>query len=238
MSNVKDVMLSVAQVCDLEPGDEENATWINPGFTGVVREVASKKSKAGKPFYPCIIADMTGPETIEVSFFNRRPPFAEGDVVDIFGKGLRRTEFNGNAQASLGRETEIAVVGQSAHEPEQRHAAATGAPAVNGKPQPVLGQTVGMAMKEALALLSRDLKRDDLIGHITSASFWQAVHEAASDIIRVSRLLEKGKLAPSIKDRLNPTPVKAPSGGRDDRPAPKPVAAPVQQELESDDVPF
>lgn len=249
MPNAKDVMLSVAQVCQLEPGDENNATWINPGFTGVIREITQKKTKTGKAFFPCTIADVTGPETIEVSFFTA-PKFSEGDVVDIFGQGLRRTEYNGKAQAALGKATEVRVVGQSAHEPEQRQLAAAGQPAVNGQPQHVNGQTVGMALKEALAALK------PTVAELATTDFWAKLHAVASDIIRVSQLLEKGKLADPVRERANPghsagsaapkatqTPP-APSGGRQEppKPAQRPQAGPggsVAHDPENDDqIPF
>jgi hypothetical protein len=222
-------MLSVAQVCDLQPGDENNATWINPGFTGVVRSITAKKTKAGKNFWPCTIADVTGPETIEVSFFTA-PKFSEGDVIDIHGKGLRRTEYNGSAQAAIGRETEITVVGRSAHEPEQKERAAAGQPAVNGQPQHIQGQTVGMAIKEALAILA---KGNDAKLH--TPEFWAQVHQLASDIIRVSQLLEKGKLAPSARDRMNPP--QQPPPDRSAPPAPKAKPA-ASTQPEEEDVPF
>lgn len=229
-------MLTVAQVCAIQPGDEQNASWVNPGFTGVVREINERNTKAGKKFYPCVIADMTGPETIEVSFFQKPPPFEVGDLVDIFGKGLRRTEYNGNPQAAIGKETQVHVIGKSAHEPEQQERAATMQPSVSGKPQPVPGQTVGMAVKTALDILSKDMTHDDLVARLISPPFWASVHEVASDIIRVSRMLEAGKLAQPIKERggsAQPSP--QPQGGRDERLAPK--AQPSQVTWE-EDVPF
>lgn len=118
----KDTMLSVSQVCDLQPGDEQNASWINPGFSGVVQAITSKKTKAGKNFWPCVIADVNEDRcTIEMSLFTA-PKFREGDLIEVFGKGLRRTEYNGNAQATLGRETQIEVTGgrQERREPAPR----------------------------------------------------------------------------------------------------------------------
>lgn len=205
-------MLSVAQVCDLQPGDAENATWINPGFSGVVIEITSKLTKAKKNFWPCVIQDLSGEETISVSFFTA-PKFREGDTVEIHGKGLRRTEFNGQPQAAIGRETVVDVVHgtrerapaprSSAPQDDSRggnsHAGTTHEPTPAGVR--INGQTVGMAMKESLALLTKDLTPDQIVERIVEPAFWEAVHEVASDVIRVSLILEAGKLAKPVKER-------------------------------------
>ena len=68
--------------------------------------------------------------------------------------------------------------------------------------QPVFGATVGMAMNQAIALLTHELKHDEVVQSVCEAHFWKAVHETASDVIRVSRMLEAGKLAPSVKERM------------------------------------
>ena len=85
---------------------------------------------------------------------------------------------------------------------------------------PVFGATVGMAIKEALVLLTTDLGHDDIISSVITPHFWKAVHEVSSDIIRVSLLLEKGKLAPPVRDRTEgPRP---PAPPRATAPAPAP----------------
>lgn len=216
-------MLSVSQVCDLQPGDEQNASWINPGFAGVVQAITSKKTKAGKNFWPCVIADVNEDRcTIEMSLFTA-PKFRAGDLIEVFGKGLRRTEYNGNAQATMGRETQIEVTGGRQ---ERREVAPRAMPPRDdsrggngGEPPPhdeahaaaaalakvshlrINGQTVGMAMKEALAVLTSGLTHDEVVERLIAPSFWASVHEVASDIIRVSTLLEAGNLAKPIKDR-------------------------------------
>ena len=243
MATTKDLMLSVAQVCDLQPGDENNATWINPGLSGVVRAINRKQTKAGKPFWPCVIADVNGPETIEVSFFTA-PKFAEGDLIDIFGKGLRRTAFNGKPQAAIGRDTQIEVIGRSAHHEQQSQAATAGEPAMNGKPQLVNGQTVGMAVKEALNLVITSYRNTSTEAPDTNtAEFWKAVKQTASNIIRVSQSLEKGHLSPASWPTGHDRPPPPQSGGRSDppkaasRPAPGPGGS-VGCTDDDGDVPF
>ena len=69
--------------------------------------------------------------------------------------------------------------------------------------KPVFGATVGMAINQALDLLTRDLNHDERVERIVAPVFWHSVHEVASDIIRVSRHLEAGHLAPSPSERSN-----------------------------------
>lgn len=88
---------------------------------------------------------------------------------------------------------------------------------------PVFGATVGMAINQALDLLTRDLNHDERVERIVTPVFWHSVHEVASDIIRVSRHLEAGHLAPSPSERAG-------------RVHPSPVAPVTQPEKE--DVPF
>lgn len=106
---MSEIMLSVAQVLALAPGDDKNASWINPGFTAFVSRLEEKTSQKGKKYYPCTLRAVNGEQTIEASFF-AAPAFKEGDVVEFSGKGLRRTEYNGNAQVSTGKETAIRVL--------------------------------------------------------------------------------------------------------------------------------
>jgi hypothetical protein len=119
MNGENDRMLSVGQVIDLPPGDDQNASWISPGFVGVVRRISERSSKNGRKFWPCIIADETGNGTIEVSVF-AVPSFREGDTLEFSGKGLRRTEYQGKAQATIGRETAVRVVERGGRQGAQK----------------------------------------------------------------------------------------------------------------------
>lgn len=206
-------MLSVAEVCELQPGDEQNATWINPGFTGVVRTITKRAKKAGGFFWPCVIADTTGSATVEVSFF-LVPKFSEGDLIEISGQGLRRTEYNGKAQAAIGKATEVHVLGKSVHHEEQVQRQETLQPALDGTKQHVNGQTVGMGIKEGLALVkfyNPELKPD-------MAEFWAKVHKYASGAVRLGNAMEHGNLTPALSA---PVAEAEPQGGREDPPKPK-----------------
>lgn len=222
-------MLSVAEVCEMQAGDKENTVWINPGFVGVVRSINPRVG--AKNTWPCMIADTVGSSTIEICLF-KAPNFNEGDLIEISGKGLRRTEYNGKPQAAIGKDTEIHVLGRSVHHEEQKERAATSQPSVNGQLQPVPGQSVGMAIKEALtALVPGNQAR------LNSTSFWFEVHQFASDVIRISRQLEAGKLAPSVKERNAPPPQPTPPPRTQTRPTERQEAN-LRDGPEEDQIPF
>lgn len=235
--------LSVAEVFELQPGDENNPTWINPGMQAVVRSITNKPTRFGKPKWDVVFADETGSATVETALF-AAPKFSEGMVVVLEG-GMRRTEYNGKAQVALGKSTKINVVGKSVHHEEQQHRAATGAPAIDGTPQLVAGQTVGMAMKEALALAVMAHGGVNELAKLKDPLFWADVKQYASNIIRLSRSLEHGKLSPATWGAAREAEPASPQGGRSDppKPATKPQPGPegsayLEDEPSDSDVPF
>ncbi len=249
MSSEKE-MLSVEEVLELQPGDAENATWINPGFIAVVRKITTKQTKAGKEFFPCVLGSQTGSAELEVSYFTR-PKFSEGDLIEISGQGLRRTEYQGKPQAACGQKTETHILGKSAHAPEHEQRRAAGQPPVSGQGSfPVAGQTVGMAMKESIALAG--MAADGITrAKLADPLFWADVKIYASNIIRLSRSLEAGKLSPPswpvAQPAEAPTPAAAPAGGRADaprrstskpQPGPGGSAFPDNQEDDPDEIAF
>jgi hypothetical protein len=187
-------MLSVEEVLELVPGDEQNATWVNPGFVAVVRNIKATKTKKGGTMNICTLGSQTGSAEISMTVFSA-VKFKEGDLIEISGQGLRRTEYNQLQQVSLGKATEIHVLGASAHHQEQQERRAHSEPAINGERQRIEGQTVGMAMKEALLIVGRG---DCGAFKPTEAAFWQHVHTQASQIIRLSKYIEAGNLAPKV----------------------------------------
>lgn len=184
-------LLTVSQVIQIPPGDDEHAAWINPGVIGICRRVERKTTKAGKPYWPCVIGDEHSDASVEVSFWSA-PKFQEGDRVEMSGKGLRRTEYNGKAQVAVGKET---VINVAAGAPRVM-AAAAGAVAEKANNALISGQTVGMAVKEALAIVA-----PLFAGKLNDAAMWAQVHRTASDIIRVAQVLERGTLALSVRER-------------------------------------
>ncbi len=214
-------MLSVAQVLEMTPGDDQNATWINPGFVAVVSEIKSTKAKSsGKPMHICTLKDTQIDAEIMLTVFRPSVPFSQGDTIEVTGQGLRRTEYNGAEQATMGKGTEIHVVrkgGQSrpsngpgtarqaqptqqAQEESFENAAPVGrtsAPTNHrqeanlvDRPNPVNGQTVGMAVKAAVDILIHNQTPVDL------AKLQNNVEAIASCLIAASRRLESGAVAP------------------------------------------
>jgi len=230
--------LSIAEVFELPSGDKDNPSWVGE-FTGVVNRLTPKTSKEGKKYWVCVIGDLTGSAEIEMSVFTA-PKFYEGDVIEVTGQGMRRTEYQGKAQVALSQKSQVLKVAASAHHEEQQHRRADSRSALNSAAFTVPGPTVGMAINNAIDVLTKNLDtRDAIIERLCEPGFWMAVHETASDIIRLSRLLEAGKLAPSVKERsggasaARPEPPPQPT-----RPSPQPAAprkAPTDEQLANRD---
>ena len=147
------------------------------------------------PLYPFLVSFADGMKG-QANSKSEPPPYAVGDDV-----GYEQTGTSPRGVPKLKIDRKAAAEGGGDDGGGQRSAprgTATTArqPAASGSS--INGQTVGMAMKEALTLTNMTtLKPDD-------PEFWKQVHITASDIIRVSLMLEKGKLAPSAKDRADP----------------------------------
>lgn len=88
----------------------------------------------------------------------------------------------------------------------------------------VPGITVGMAINNAVNLISKNAEfQDEYHNYLKSPEFSRDVYEIASDIIRISRMLEAGNTAPPVKDRVpfhaRKTESKAAPPPRQDQPA-------------------
>ena len=235
-------MLSVAQVCEMQPGTEQDPTWVNPGLVGYVEKiVATKTKKTGQPMNICTLRDQTGSANISLTVFGA-VKFSEGDVIEVRGPGLRRTEFNGLAQVSMSKNSTVHIVGKSVHHEEQEQRKEAMEPAVNGTKQHVNGQTVGMAMKESIVLVRAS--HPEMVATPHDPAFWAEVHKTASAIIRLSNALEHGNLTPALSSKALPVAKEAPvsGGGRADPPkGPKPQPGPegsVAFDKDEDSIPF
>jgi hypothetical protein len=223
-------MLTVGQVLELAPGTTDNATWINPGFTGKIELVSSFQAKSGKTFYNVTVVDPDNTNIAIHALFAKAPKFQEGQIVEFSGKGLRRQEYQNKPQFAVSDSTDIIVTEGGVRHHEARATATAAKPAASqpastptaarpaaaaprstpppssGGPQPLVnGQTVGMAMKEALPLVIMEYGGisglSDIESPMLKPEFWGRVYEVASDIIHLSRLLESGRLAKPIKQR-------------------------------------
>lgn len=187
--------LSIAQLL------QQNEGYINAEVGAVCQSITQKTAnKTGRPFWVCKLGDATGPDSVECATFTA-PRFKQGDRIHLAGQGLKLTRNNFGTKLAVSDKTIITVVGQSVHEPEQAERRANGEPAINGQLNPIPGQTVGLAIKEAVGILTNGLTYSDTIKVISTPTFWHDLHEVASDLIRVSRMLEAGKLAQPINQR-------------------------------------
>lgn len=239
----KETMLSVAEVFELQPGTEEDPTWVNPGMLATVAKIVNTKVKQGRmegrTMNICTLRDTVGSAEISMTLF-QAAKFKEGDVIELSGGGIRRTEYKGMAQVTMGKNSQVHLVGKGVHHEDQERRKENLEPAPNGTKQRVNGQTVGMAMKEALPLATAanpELSPDQ-------PEFWGKVHQYASTIIRLSNALEHGNLTPAMTSRAVSKPAEAPegSGGRADPPGgakPQPGAeGSVKLDEHDEDVPF
>ena len=122
-------------------------------------------------------------------------------------------------------------------------------PQQQNRPRAPLGITVGMAINNAVKLITDIAQPSD--EYLDSLDFSRDLHRIASDILRVSSLLETGKLAPPVKDRRGqPQQQSAPQQSQrqepqqTQRPAPQPAKtdnfdeSPFVDGLEGDDIAF
>lgn len=211
-------------------------------------------------------------------------------------KGLEVAEDNkGNAQLSISERCSIAFIDGGRTQPAPRQQATqqqrqqhpqqqTRQQAPQQRPQQrpqqqaqrpqqqqnyplaVPGVTVGMAINNACDLLKETVEPHDLDAYLNSPRFSQDLWHTASDIIRISRMLEQGKFAAQVKDRAQdhtlhqqtqpverqaPQSTHAPASQPAQRQEPAPATrAPAQTDdfgecpitdgtgLEGDDIPF
>lgn len=205
-------ILTVAQVLELQPGTEKHPSWVNPGFEGLVEAIVEDHGR-----YICSVSDQHNPQVAVYVTYFEAPRFAEGDVIKVEG-ALRRTEFRGKQQVAISRKTITNIVrkgaGTSAPPPTPGSQQPQDPPPRSNPPAPrpslpssgtINGQTVGMAVKEAIGLVSSAQGFD--IGTLSDPQFWVSIRTVASDIIRVSQSLERGELL-SLQPTQTPPPRK------------------------------
>jgi hypothetical protein len=187
-------------------------SWVDGGFEAFVSEVreVAKKDKSGS-FFVAKLNDGPGTADISLSLFSA-PKFAQGDKIRIAGKGIKRSSYNGKPQVGLGKTTGVTVVASGGNTPAPAAPAGGATPSSGGQaPQAMIpGPTVGMAVNNALTLLTQGMGHADVVKATREAVFWTTAYETASQIIRLSKSLEGGKLAPSVWDKVAQTPAPQP----------------------------
>jgi len=208
--------LTIAQLLELPAGSKESPQYVNDAFIAVV---SGCKPPSGRMPGTARLTDPDTGISIVGKFFGRDPGRYDGQLVRFSGSGMSRTEYNGTQQVVIGDKATINV--ERAATPAARAAtppppfAGAGAQAPLPLPAPtaahapaVFGATVGMALNNACTII-----RDDYLADFTAAQrvnyykgmeFSRDLYTLASDIIRISRVLEAGKLADSPKVRADP----------------------------------
>jgi hypothetical protein len=231
-------IITIGQITEMSAGDKDNPTWINEEFEAVITQVQEKKTGTGKTFALATLQDPHSTNiTIDATFWMNGIPAKQGKVCHFAGQGIKLEEYKGNLKLVIGDKAKINVVGgapaRSAAAPAKSAAPASRAsgPAQGGGA--IMGATVGMAINQAIGIIKGDLPAEpDLTGYFLTPQFSKDLHTLASDIIRVSQLLEKGKLALPVKDRAQA-----------EEPPPEPEPQPEPQQPapaadEGEDVPF
>lgn len=194
-------LMTIAQILELSPGSKGNNVWVNGDFEAIVSDAQPAKGKGPATAF---LADPHNPSVaILGNFFGTDTARFNGKICHFSGKGITRTEFKGVQQVTLGDKATIQVVG-TASPAAAKPAGQTSAPGHATPPSgnaPVFGATVGMAINQACALLKEKPLEPT---YLNSPQFSKDLYTLASDIIRIARVLEAGKLAPSAKDRADP----------------------------------
>jgi hypothetical protein len=193
-----------------------NVTVVDPDNTNIA--IHALFSKAPK-FQEGQLVEFSG-KGLRRQEYNNKPQFAVSDSTDIIVTegGVRHHEARATAAPGRQPAARQPAAGSSGGPPAHRSndGAAAASPAAaaprsapppsSGGPQPIVnGQTVGMAVKEALPLVIMEYGGisglSDIESPMLKPEFWGRVYEVASDIIHLSRLLESGRLAKPIKQR-------------------------------------
>lgn len=230
---------TIGQITELPPGDSNNPAWINEDFEAIITNVKEAKTKSGKAYYTATLQDPHSTNiTLDATFWLSGIPAKQGKVCHFSGQGMKLEEYKGNLKLTIGDKAKINVVGGAparSAAPAQRPAPAAGSkPASAQGGSSIFGATVGMAINQAIGIIKDTLPEVTLDNYYLTTDFSKDLHTLASDILRVAALLEKGKLAPAVKDR-QPAPPPEPE------PEPEPTPEPTdmgQEQPGDEDVPF
>ncbi len=212
MSNRRNETITLSQLIEIPPGDRNNASWVNGEFEAIV---SNTKRSSGKGPSSALLSDPHNPNISIQGSFWIDPTSYEGCLCLFSPPGMARTEYKGAQQVTIGDKTKINVLSRGA---TPAPAARTSQPLASGdtrQPAPashgahaINGATVGMAINQAVGIIKDTVPKDGTgcvdPAYFQSPDFSRDLHTIASDIIRVSAMLEAGKLAPSAKHRADP----------------------------------
>lgn len=210
-------------LADIRGNATESGEWVNGSFEAVVRNASPRQGN--KPSKATLVDPKNPRMMVKAALFKGSFGAYENQLIRFGGKGTKAKLYNGDVELSFSDKCTMDSLGkapdEAGSEPEpqrepSRHDDRRGgggepapqqrAPAGSGA-LPVQGQTVGMALNQACENIRSALKSSGkpfAVELFTSPQFSRDLHTIASDIIRVSRVLEAGHLAPSAKDRADP----------------------------------
>jgi hypothetical protein len=206
--------ITIAELLEIPAGEKGAPQYVNAEFVAVVSHC---KAPAGRMPGQATLTDPDTGITIVGKFFGRDPGRYEGQTVRFSGSGMTRTAYNGTEQVTIGDKATINVerapapaAARPATPPPAAHAPAAQSqlsPATPAAPA-VFGATVGMALNNACTIIRDDYLADftapQRVNYYKGPEFSRDLWQLASDIIRISRMLEAGKLADAPKVRADP----------------------------------
>ncbi len=195
-------LITIGEILEMSPGDRQNAVWINDDFECVLSDPKKGQGKAPNT------AVLTDPHSSGISilgnFFGTDPSRYAGKVVHISGKGISRTEYKGTQQVTIGDKATIQIVGDAKPGQAGKSPAASAGGGGAASNSVIHGATVGMAMNQAcenIRLTMTGLAPEAVDAYYGGTEFSKDLWTQASDIIRIARVLEAGKLADAPKVR-------------------------------------
>lgn len=201
---------TIYDILQLVPGSKDNPTWVNDEFEGVVSNI-----KSGQKSTSCLVSDAHNPNvSITAVFWDSRDLSRfNGCVCHFAGQGMKRDEYKGTQQVSCSAKTTVNVVGRHTGTPASQGGAQQAPKAGGGSaPAPaaggvIHGATVGMAINQANGIIiagASTMNPQEREQFFDSPAYSKTLWTIASDIVRIARVMEAGKLAPSPKDRADP----------------------------------
>lgn len=198
MSNTK--VITVAELLEMQAGDKQNTTWINDDFEAVMTDV-----KAGQKVTTAILSDPHSPNIrIAATFFGRDCSRFDGKLCHFSGKSMTRTEYKGTQQVTIGDKATVQVLGAAPAGAAKSVPAAGGSAGSAGGKEVYRGDAVMACIKEAAENIRAVKGQGFTEAYLKSPAFSADLHITASDILRVSMLMQSGKLADKAKDRADP----------------------------------
>jgi hypothetical protein len=179
-------------------------SWVNGAVEAHALKIETIAKKAGGNFWKATLGDAPGDYTksVSLSLFNA-PRFSEGDRIRIGGGGIKKGSYQGKPQIGMGKSStlEVMQVGSERIQAAMTRPSTPPADPTLTAPGIIHGATVGAALNQVFAALTRGLSPVEVREDLKTPEFWSTLEQGASDFIRLSRKLESGQIAPSVNDQ-------------------------------------